>query len=363
MWMGEHGLGPYDPSTQQQIEDEYQNLITQNKGGSNYFNLSKGPWFGLPRNKGKYVIDIDLDFSENSPIMKRGRQRNINSKYTRPIERIPPMLTADDQAYYKKAPAFWMWKDNDHHLWQHYDWESNEQIEDAFIRINGDVQLTHGWFAKKSGYFVKFSYQSIPGAGQQVNRHSGFSRRVRRVTKEFLLISARKSMPNAMGNSVGKSYTANIDDWREQFRALTNEEFQRILHLANSSAGKDGLKCSICQEIFIEKELLQRQKPVECANAGVSDDNKNNNNVHDDPIAALDDEWAVVMRNKFKEILKETVFVEVDGHLSTSIAPKVTLEKFHSLKKIDFNKVIKKCAKSAKTGPLGKVHGGLKADV
>lgn len=100
LWTGNAGLSPYDDIAQEHIEKNVQSLIAKKMSGENSFILDKGPFFGLPENKGCFELDITLAFDGDRPIIVRSRQRTVKNEFVRNCMRIPPLLSADDMEVY-----------------------------------------------------------------------------------------------------------------------------------------------------------------------------------------------------------------------------------------------------------------------
>eukprot|EP00486_Rosalina_sp_Unknown_P000517 CAMPEP_0201566436 /NCGR_PEP_ID=MMETSP0190_2-20130828/6179_1 /ASSEMBLY_ACC=CAM_ASM_000263 /TAXON_ID=37353 /ORGANISM="Rosalina sp." /LENGTH=527 /DNA_ID=CAMNT_0047985121 /DNA_START=49 /DNA_END=1632 /DNA_ORIENTATION=+ len=282
------GYTKFDDPTSNQIEDKLKDAIDKKTKGSIEVKLSAGPWFGLPKNKEIYVCVIIVDCTDpKRPVIQQARQTNTNSGYKRPIKRDPPLdppLAKELQDILDTLQGKWEWKDD--YGWKEYDLQTMSQIENSFQKKEKKVELSAGnFFSKQSGiYFIEFNYLSLPASAQQHNRKSHYGRWVRRIPVKGMEQSTEKK-PGGMTEKQKEFFLKQDKHFirKKHYAPLSIEDFN---DQNNDETLKQNLKCSVCQEEFEEKDLIEKQnekaseKKVknEAAfkNDGNNDDEKNN---------------------------------------------------------------------------------------
>lgn len=97
------GWAKFDKATTTQIENKLKEKIDDGAGnftGKIEVALSAGSFFGNSKNKGVYVVTVDMGWNGSRPVIKDARQTNIKTGYKRSIRRQPgldPPLSSEHQ--------------------------------------------------------------------------------------------------------------------------------------------------------------------------------------------------------------------------------------------------------------------------
>jgi hypothetical protein len=142
----------------------------------------------------------------------------------------PPPPSSSDK-------PFWEWFNDS--IWNPYDPETNDIIEEAYSNKNSTVALTHGFFGDSGGYTIDFTHMN------QNRDSTGYARQIRR-TPPAIPIPGAISRPPKIRQKIPARNTETI----HCDPAIMNE-LQTALHLL-SNKPNDVVEEVPVQEIFVD---------------------------------------------------------------------------------------------------------------
>jgi len=151
-------------------------------------------------------------------------------------ELFPPQTTNPPPPPSTEKP-FWEWFNDS--IWNPYDPETNDIVEEAYSNKVPTVALTHGFFGDSGGYTIDFTHMN------QIRDSTGYARQIRR-TPAAIPIPGAISRPPKIRQKIPARNTETI-----HCDPAVMNELQTALHLL-SNKPNDVVEEVPVQEIFVE---------------------------------------------------------------------------------------------------------------